>query len=393
MAALAPPPRVRYAALAVVTFVAVYGAFRIELAGDFALWDFSWMASFVAGDLEVHDLPRPITASLLMVFAWVRATWRSLTDVEFESTPRQLAGPAGIVIIACILGAASERDDLVARGALSFFAVAIIALAFSQSALSGATFGEIRTGGITTTLLIGSALAAIAGVVVFGVAFAILGEPVADLLRATVRLLIYLTVAPFVLAGEWFLGLFDLKPGEFDPPEFGEGEVGTPEEEEPEERGVVEESVLALLRVVALAVGLAVIVGVILLFTGRWRRYRRSTDAALSVSHAGSFRDDLGSFLGGLFGRGRQAPAAEPADRVVRLYRHMLVAAHDRGRDRLPGQTPVEFAPALRATLDDDPLTDDVTGALVDDLYASRPPSAAQVDELELRWLQRPEAP
>lgn len=386
--AVLPRGRPANIAIGAATFVAVYGAFRIEFAGDFALWDFTWVVDFVAGrGIEVVELPRPITGAALIAFAWARATWRSLTDVEFESTPRQLAGPAGIVIVASILGAASTHDDLIARGAVVFFAVALVALAFSQSALSGVTFGDLRAGGVTSTLMIGSAAAAVLGVLVFGVLFRIFGGPLADGLVSAIQLILLVTVGPLVAGAEWFVGLFNFDAGVFTPRDVF-GNVEEPPEDEVDQRSTVERSFLALIRAVGLGAGLVFLVGIILLFAGRWRRYRRTSEQAVLVSSSGSLREDLGSLLGNLFHRNHGAESAESTDRVVRLYHRILRVAHDLGHDRLPGQTPHEFAPELRRAFAH-PIVDDVTVALEADVYGSRSLPLSAVEELESRWEER----
>lgn len=387
VAAILPRGRAAQAAMGAITFLVVYGAFRIEFAGDLAIWDFVWIRDFIAHGVETVELPRPVTGSIIIVVAWIRATWRSLTDIEFESTPRQLAGPAGIVIVASILGAASPHDDLIARGAVAFFAVALVALAFSQSALSGATFGDIRAGTITTTLLVGSALAAVAGVVVIGLAFGILAGPLTDALVGAARVVLFVTVTPIVIVAQWFVGLFNFEAGVFNPPE-GNGNTGEPPEDEVEDRGTAERWVLALFRAAGVGVGLVALVGVIVLFMGRWRRYHRASGADVAVSSSGSLTEDLGSLFANMFRRRHDAAAAESSDRVVRLYQRILRAAHELGHDRAPGETPAEFAPELRATFAT-PVTDDVTHALEADLYGSRALPEAAVAALEGRWENR----
>lgn len=388
VAAMVPRGRPTFAVNALTTFVAVYGAFRIEFAGDFAIWDFRWAFDFIAGrGVEAVELPRPITGALLIVITWVRGTWRSLSDVEFESAPRQLAVPAGIVIIASVLGAASSNDDLIARGAIAFFAVALVALAFSQSALSGATFGDVRAGGVTTTLLVGSASAAILGVIAFGLVFGVFSGPIADALLSAMGFVLLITVVPIVAVAQWLVGLISLDSGIFTPPGGLTGSDELPEDEV-EERGTFERSVLALVRAAALGVGVLVLVGIVLLFAGRWRRYRRRVEVDVTVSASGSLREDVGSLLGNLFRRRHGDPDWHSPDPIVRLYHRILTAAHELGHDRNPGETPAEFAPQLRVTFAN-PVTDDVTRALEADLYGSRGAPSATIEELENRWERR----
>ncbi|HMO55287.1 MAG TPA: hypothetical protein PJ994_12335, partial [Tepidiformaceae bacterium] len=172
-----------YAATGLAGLVLIYFILRIEVAGDLAIWNFGWVADFMRDSSDTLERGGgAVLGAILLLLAWARGTIRGSDDMEMEWVARSLAIPFGIVIVAVILSAPTDRVGDVGRTAAGFFGVAVVALAASQLALSGTTIGDIRSGSITAVLLGASVAAAALGFLVFGVLAGIVGPTVGPLI-------------------------------------------------------------------------------------------------------------------------------------------------------------------------------------------------------------------
>ncbi len=71
VASLELAPRVAGALTAAVAYVMIYGALRISEAGDFAIWDLSWLADFVRDAGEALDGSAPaVMGAIFLVAMW-----------------------------------------------------------------------------------------------------------------------------------------------------------------------------------------------------------------------------------------------------------------------------------------------------------------------------------
>jgi hypothetical protein len=382
---LALSRRAASAAIAATAFVVLYGALRLQFAHDVALWDFRWVAAFMDdADATMRQGSTAIIGVLLLLGLWVRAAIRARDDVELEWIPRVVSVPFAAVTMVVVFAAATDRSGEVARAGAAFYAVAVLTLAFSQLALSGTTIGEVRAGGITATLL-GVTLAATIGcVIVFGIVFAVLGPLLGPPLRAVTEwvLVILLTPPAWLLAHLFELLFGGVKPAQELLPATQQA-IGNTKEPAAHNPSTWARVLTYVLRGVALVVFTAVVAGVVLFFT-RLRRRVRERDAARPVTGtAGSLGDDARNLLRSLFRRG--GTGGVHGQGIYQLYGDVLRRAADHGRQRLPGQTASEFAPALSATFHT-PVTDEITAAFEQARYAGREPDARKLAELERRW-------
>lgn len=368
----------------VVAFVILYGLMRLEFAGDPAIWNFRWALDFIeAPEATAREGSHAAFGALLLVLLWVRSSVRSENDIDLEGIPRTMTWTFIVATVFIILGAATDRSGEVARGGAAFYAVAIIALACSQLALSGATIGDVRAGGITATLL-GATAAVTAGcVVVFWLVFGLFAEPLGDLLGAVIETTLTIILTPFA----WLLSaIVGALLGDVDlvqPMQDAIVEAGGQEPEE--ERSLFDRLVIYGFRMFALIVVLAIIAGAVALAMSLRRRLRPSTDRTVEPGTVSGLPVDARSLWQALrrsrSGSGRTVGASG----VFRLYGEVLEDARQRGQERRLSETPEEFAPKLVETFHT-PVTDEITAAFEEARYAGREPDPRLVADLEQRW-------
>ncbi|MCC7366505.1 MAG: DUF4129 domain-containing protein [Dehalococcoidia bacterium] len=379
-------------AIGLVAFVVLYGSLRISFAGDAAIWQLGWVVDFLGNAGDVLDRgAHTIFPAMLLIGLWARSALRANDDVELESMPRTVGIPFVLVTGVVILGAATDRSGEVARAGIVFYGLAVLALACSQLALSGATFGELRAGGVTAALLGGTAAVVVVCVVVFGLAFGVLRPIIGPPLGAVTEFILLVVLVPPAWVLEHLLRWL-LQDAQF--PELSAdiaeqaGEAGG--EEAAGEPSTAREVGNFAMRIVALVVGVAAVALVVAWFSRLRRRVRVHPETPVASAVAGSVRDDLAGLWRGLFRRGGErsrVPAdATPAER---LYLEALAAAERAGDPREAAETPEEYAPRLRAALHT-PVADDITAAFEQARYAGRPPDPGTVAELERRWRALP---
>ncbi len=377
----------------VVGLLLLYGALRLQYAGDLALWDFGWLTDFVIRTGTIKEwIPAVMTSSFLLVLLWAWAAWRSRSGVWIENAPRALAPPFALVTVALLISAGSEQAEYVTRAGVVFYGVALAALACSQLSQSGSSMGSLRSGSVTTALLIGTAAFAALGVLLVGV----LLEPLIDFLstpasvvgRAIAWFLTYAFFIPiawvltnffeFIL---WLLGA----GGETEPPQI-EAPV-PPETGETESIGDGDSLAARAARYTlaggTIFLGVAFVAALIfILAVLRRRAGDRGLDASESEA-VGSLGEDLRGAARNLLRRERRR---EPAgEGVTRLYLEVLESARREGRARREGQTPHEFAPVLITAFHQD-VTDEITAAFEYARYSGRPPDESTLADLRRRW-------
>ncbi len=372
----------------VAAYLVVYGAMRLEFSGDLRLWDFSWVTAFADNDPATRAIAGPVAITVFIAaLLWTRATFRANNEVDLESLPRSLAGSFALATFLVIAGTTTESAGEVGRAVATFFAIGVLALALSQLAMSGTTFGEMRAGSITGVLLLGIAGVTVVSVIVFGVVFGILGPIIGPPLGKVVGFVFALILTP----PTWLLSkiLEALFSSAELPSITVDGMRGAQEAGDTanQDRSAAERFFLFGARTLALLIFIAVVAAPMLLYWTLRKRTSRRLDAGPPASGAGSAMEDLRSLLG-FFGRrgGSERPPA--ADDVGRLYRDVLNEAEQTGHARQPSQTPAEFAPVLVEQFHA-PVTDDITAAFIQARYGGRKLDERQVAELEARWAQR----
>ena len=386
----------RALAVGVIGLLVLYGALRIQYAGDLALWDFGWLTDFILRTGTIKEwIPAVMTSAFLLVLLWAWAAWRSRSGVWIENAPRSLAVPFALVTLALLLTAPSEQAAVVTRGGVVFYGVALAALACSQLSQSGSSMGSLRSGSVTTALLVGTAAFAVLGVLLVGV----LLEPLVDLLSAPVSaaargIAWFLTYALFIPIAYVFTTFFEFilwllgVDGSTEPSQI---EVPVPPETEETGNQVDGDSLAARAARYTLAGGtiFLAIAGVAALIFILAVLRRRAADRGLDASESeavGSFGEDLRGAARDLFRRERRR---EPAGAgITRLYLDVLESAHREGKDRRQGQTPHEFAPVLISAFHQD-VTDEITAAFEYARYSGRPPDESTLADLRRRWEQR----
>lgn len=383
-------PASRFAMLVAATaFVAIYGSLRISLADDVAIWDFGWIGEFMDGaEATLRNHPAAIPSAIVLVAAWIRGATRATDDVELEMVPRTLSLPFIAVTVIVVLAAGTDRSGEVARGAAAFYATAVLALACSQLALSDATIGDLRAGGIVSTLLGFTALLTVLSVAVFWVMFGLLGTTIGPVLGRAVEVILTIVLTPPAWLLEQLLrALF--ANAEF--PQITENLRETISETNPDrderDSGQFVQASRFLLRGLALVIAVAIAAGVIAWFTRLRRRLQSRRDADSTTSAAGSIGEDLRGFAARLLRRRPAEPRPGAASDAERLYFDVLARAERSGEPREPAETPEEYAPRLQRVFRST-VTDDITRAFEAARYGSRPPDSAVVAELEQRWRQ-----
>lgn len=371
--------------LAAVTYLALYGAMRIEFAGDLALWNWSWVVGFIDdAETTTRESGPALIGGALLIGIWVRSSWRSYQQVDGESIARTIGVPFAVVTVFVILGAATDRTGVIARGAVSFYVVAVLALALSQSALSGATIGTLRAGSVTATLLAGTAAVTVVCVVVFTIVFGILGDQFGELVGDILNTILIVIFTPIAWILEKLISL--LLPGSPGLPEVQLPDPITQVEAEPGEAdGRASRPFLVAGRMIVLFAAILAGVAIVTFFTRLRAAGRNARREIVHRSGAGSLGADLAAGFRALFSRSSQGYAPPPSSPAVRLYREVLERAERTGRPRAPGETPREFAPALHG-LFHTPVTDEITMAFQEARYAGREPDPALLAELERRW-------
>ncbi len=374
------------AATAGLAFVAIYGAVRIEFAGDLALWDFRWVGDFMTNSAEAAAEGTPAAlAVFLLVAMWTRSSLRAADEMELETMARNVSIPFAAVTLFMVVGAPGAHAGEVGRAGAAFYATAVLALVCAQLAQSGTTFGELRAGGVTAVLLAGIAGTVAACVALFGLVFGIFGEAIGAAAWFVARIVLTVVLVPFV----WLFGLvagaligdgrLDVKPSlprRLDLP-ANQGEGGD---------SLLDNIVTYGLRGLLLLAAVAVLAGLVVLVAALRRKYRRRAgNGERPASVHGLERDGL--FRWPFARRGAPASAATGAG-VRRLYRQVLADADRQGAHRDAHETPDEFAPRLAAAFDA-PVTNEITLAFNEARYGGREPPSGVVDELSRRWRER----
>jgi hypothetical protein len=366
---------------AVVAGFVIYLALRITVAGDMALWDFGWVRDFVNQDDDRALATGAVVASMLILGgAWVRAALQSDEGVELETVPSTLAWSFMLVTIVVVAATASDRSAEVARAAAAFYGVAVVALACSQLALSGATFGDLRAGG-TVSLLLGitagvTALGVLLSWLLLGTAGPVIGPPLARVTEVVLYAVLFPPawliekIVSFIFSGGNAEG-FELTNFAREVAE-GRGEgAGEPAAGE----RIAAYSLRAFALIVVLAIG-AVVAAWVARRMGRGRR-------GFSQGGVSTPSGSLASDLLGLFRKNPSpAPAPEGDTPARRLYVAMLHDAERAGRARGVAETPREFAPHAREALHTEAVLP-ATALFIESRYAGREPGEADVREAE----------
>ena len=376
-----------YAITGVAGLVLIYMLVRITTVGDFAFWDLSWIADFL-GDAEgtTEAGGHALTGAVLLIATWVRTTMRSGDEIEMEAIPRSVALPFALVTTMIVLGAMTDRSGEVGRAGAAFYLMAILSLVFSQLALSGATFGELRAGSTAGVILLGTGVVAVVGLLLIGLTLTVLGPIIGPIISKTTEVVLTIILTPFA----WLLTkLFEALFAGANPfPAITENAVRTSEQAgnpEDDELSPAGQAGIFFMRTLALLIFFGIVALLATVFVRLRRRGTIGQDDGRELSVVGNFREDLGSMFRSLFRRGPSRPEGYATTEATRLYLEVLARAEGAGHIRPEGETASEFAPELKKTFAA-PVTDDITRAFEAARYGGRESDARDIEELRRRW-------
>jgi hypothetical protein len=144
---------------------------------------------------------------------------------------------------------------------------------------------------------------------------------------------------------------------------------------------------------VVVIVAIVFIVAVTLILGIRFRAYRRiAEDEDDSQSGSGEISLHLEKMLRGLLPEGLNLRLRSPvqvlaAARIRFIYRRLIALSRQRGADRPPASTPLEFLPQLCATFPAQPeAVELITAAYVRIRYGEYPETLQDVDQVQRAW-------
>ena len=365
----------------------IYAVVRLEVARDLRVWDLTWISDFIR---DAHGTAgtggHAMIASILFIVTWIRVSYRAADEIEMEAIPRSVGWGFVIVTGLVVIGAGTDRSGEIARGGALFYAVAVLALACSQLALSGVTIGELRAGSVVSTLLAGTAIVSVVALLVFGLVFGVLAPVLGPIVGAVVQgvLTVLLTPIAWVLTKIFEAILRDADPfaNLADLARTGAADARQPDQSS---HSFLQQAAVYTLRAFALLVILAIAGGGLALFMRFRRRGNLAAEADARMSIAGSAGDDVRAFFRSLFPRRHSPGVPFASTETTRLYLDVLGQAAQDGAIREPGETPAEFAPTLANRYRDD-VAIDITRAFESARYAGRELDARTLAELRQRW-------
>ncbi len=370
--------------------ILIYLLLRIQIAGDVAIWNFAWVADFVRDASDTLERGgRGIVGAALLLAAWARASFRSDDELEMETVAKSLALPFLVVIAVVILGAPSDRVGEIGRVAAGFFAVAVLALAASQLALSGTTIGEVRSGGIAAVLLGGTAAVAALGFLVFGVIAGLIGPTVGPIVANAIEWTLTIVLTPFAwLLTQIFERLFSGANPFADLADNARLQAGDATDPNAGDRSVLERGSLYGLRILALLVVAGIVAASAFVFVRLRKRYAKARLVDGEGGSAGSVTGDLRNFLRSFIpGRSQRTHLAADSE-ATRLYIEVLERAAREGHPRADADTAREFAPVLEETYHAGVVVDEITAAFEEARYGGHEPDARTIADLRDRWHQ-----
>lgn len=256
-----------------------------------------------------------------------------------------------------------------------------------------------------------SSLASTSAMVMLGVLIiAFVADPAGSVLRELVQWIVYGMVAlmaPF-LAIILLLVQFirQLVPQQIEaPPIVGTATAGPLPTPEPTPASAIPNALLAIPTIILLLLPIVALILVILFARRRRSRVDLETgEERESIFSWGALGADIAELLrglrrpagdDGLRGVLRRLLVKDPATRIRRRYVQLLLRGEDAGRQRLPHQTPHEFAPALAQQPDDSQAIDDLTHIYERARYAPATVDEATAAEADRAWetLNRDEPP
>ena len=336
---------------------------------------------------RVRGASRAVTVGGI-VLIWLRFLFAGRSPVNFERSLRSFGVGFAVAVAAAFIAAASGAD-VVGWLVLPYFLLGALSLATAHAARAPEDDTAAHRDAPWVFSVLGTigALSAVMALFILLSLFEVqrLLEPIGTALLAVFAWVLIIVITPIFWVVEWVLGLiasdFDAQnvPAEVgraltDPEEGHEGRVRLP--------GWLGDVARAL--VVAVAIWIAYRVS-------RWlfSRAERTSGEQYAEVRESEGGGGLASMLRSLVPRPRRRRTEDARwlalNRAYRLFGRMLVAARDRGVERRPGQTVIEFGSVAGRRLDA-PLFASIADAFDGLRYGRHEPMPERLDDLERRF-------
>jgi hypothetical protein len=369
-----------------------YVIVRVDFFHDLRLWDFSWVDKLfldTSAALEGQAAKNAATGIPLLWFVWMRGVFRGQQHISFESVAGNFA--IGVVVMALVEAFVGVVDAPATVGhiAVPYIAVGLLAIATTQAARAEAD--EDRPFATTFLGVVGGAILVLS---VLGLLFALadlgglahaLGV-VSGAVGVVVSRVIYYVLYPFILATillmEGLKAIWTAVYGDRPPIEIDRG-TPTPVDQVTEPAEVPEWFNWVLRFLFGVPIAAAIIGGLWFLFS-KYQKRPVEDKQTESTYQEGRLGADLGDLLGSLVRRLRPG-GGKDLDAARRLYFDMLHTAQDRGIERQPQETPLEFAPHIEETFGGT-APSRITAVFDDVRYGGLTRPRVEVEQLRAEW-------
>ena len=374
---------------------------RIEFSGDLYLFDFSWVLRLIRAEAGIgaHTVAFCIS-SIVLLAAWLRATYHAANGIELENLPGIVAFPFVIVAILLAVSTVADVGIITTWSGIAYIALILFSLAGAQLSRSGAEFGDFRAGGVASIMLGFTLVITIFLVIFSGFIFEILVDNLAPfftgpVINAIGNFFYYALIVPvgwvvihIVDFGFWILSLLggneqeslEIQMAPALDIEFAKSEVVENQGESAWNRWGRYVFGGGMLSIVVAIVVLAMIL------TVRWyKRHVNEDETTGNAEKAGSFMDELKSFASNFTFRTGSTKKTSHFTGAIRLYLDLLDDASSRGLDRPESKTSSEFEPELVETYRDN-FPKQITKLFEEERYASRHARLEDVTKAREIW-------
>jgi hypothetical protein len=376
----------------VMSLLVFYVIVRLDFFHDLRLWDFSWIDKLFldTGEaLKSQEAKTAATGIPLLWLLWMRGVFRGQQHISFESVAGNFA--IGVVVMAIVEAFVGVVDvpATVGHVAVPYIAVGLLAIATTQAARGDGDadrpFATTFLGVVAGVILVLTVLGLIFALADLGGLAQALGEA-SEAVGAVLSKLIYYILYPFILLT---IGFFEVLKaiwtsvyGDRPPINIERGETPTPVNTETAPSDVPGWFNWVLRVFIGGPIVAAVLGGLWFLFS-KYARRAESDETKESTYAEGRLGADLGDLLGNIVRRFR--PGGRDIEPARRLYYDMLHAAEDKGIERRPNETPLEFAPHLDEAFAG-PAPSRITSLFDDVRYGGLTRDRREIDRLRAEW-------
>lgn len=393
------------------TLIALHILVHLAVQNDLRVWEPSGLAtaldSSFSGDVDPQQFiadpdPSTVTQTATLVVSvvgltllWFRFLIAGRGNVTYERALRSFSIGFAFVLLAAILGQGID-SEAPAFIALAYFVLGALSIAVAHMARTRTAEDSV---GRDAPLAL-AALGSLGAIVLVGLLFGLLAaldvqrafDPIFDLILTAVSRVLYYLLLPIFWVVNWILSHVLGNSGLEFPEQFRRFGEQTVRRDEDTDGKLVPGWVLQTTRVLAVAAFLWLLYRIsrLLFHLTRRRGLDNASEERRTAARSGS---GLGGLVRALFRGAPETPWSGDWLRrqpVYRLYARLVEDAHDRGLQRRPGDTPIEFARRAGARLDAPPF--DPIGLAFDAARYGRhvpPPETVAALERDLRaWEQ-----